>query len=502
MTLWQDIRYGERLLRKSPGFAVTAVLTLALGIGATTAIFSMVDALLWKPIALPRLDSLAMVVQAIPGEPGHWDSLPYADLEDARRESNSLQDMATWQQGMANIVGASGEPERAIQALVSANFFAILGVQPVLGRGFQEGEDQPGREREVVLSDRLWHRRFAANPAIIGKTIRLDDQNFVVTGVMPASFDFPLAVELWTPHAFTPEQRANRRGESLVAAARLKPGRTIEQANAEVDRISARLEKAYPASNKGRRMMSIPIRRFLVESETEQYLTMLLFSVVFVLLIACVNVANLQFARATSRMREVAVRTALGAARWRVVSQLVTESVLLSIAGAALGLLIAWWGLGMMRAGMPPEIQRYILGWNEIQLDGRTLLFTLMAAVLSGVLAGLAPAWQCSRPNLTDALKEGGRGGHVGRRPAPSAQHPGGRRGRAGGGFAGRRRADGAGIPRPGGERRAARSRNPAHAAHLASPTASITSPSSAPRFSAICWSGSVRSPACAAPPW
>ena len=418
MTLWQDIRYGERLLRKSPGFAVTAVLTLALGIGATTAIFSVVDALLWKPIALPHLETLAVVVQAIPGEPGHWNDLPPADLDDVRRESKSIESLATWQFGMANIVGAGGEPERAMQSLVSANFFTTLGVQPVLGRGFQEGEDQPGREREVVLSDRLWRRRFAADPAIVGKNIRLDDQNFLVTGIMPASFDFPMAAELWTPHAFTPEQRANRRNESLTAAARLKPGRTIEQANAEVDRISARLEQTYPATNKGRRMKSITIRSFLVETETQQYVKMLLYSVIFVLLIACVNVANLQFARATSRLREVAVRTALGAARWRVVSQLVTESVLLSIAGAALGLLIAWWGIGMMRAGMPAEIERYILGWKEIHLDMRTLLFTLVAAVLSGILAGLAPAWQCSRPNLTDALKEGGRGGTSG-----SARH-------------------------------------------------------------------------------
>ncbi len=414
MTLWQDIRYGERLLRKSPGFAATAVLTLALGIGATTAIFSVVDALLLKPIALPNLETLVIVVQAIPGEPRQWDDLPSGDLESVRQEASSVENLSTWQGGMANIVGASGEPERAIQALTSANFFTTLGVQPALGRGFQEGEDQPGREREVVLSDRLWRRRFAADPTIVGKTIRLDDQNFLVIGVMPASFDFPLSAELWTPHAFTPAQRANRRGNNLVAGARLKPGRTIEQATAELDRIAVRLEQAYPASNKSRRMKAMSIREYMVESETRQYLIMLLFSVMFVLLIACVNVANLQFARATGRLREVAVRTALGAGRWRVIAQLVTENILLSIAGAALGLLIAWWGIGMMRAGMPAEIERYILGWKDIQLDTRTLAFTLVAAVASGILAGLAPAWQCSRPNLTDALKEGGRGGTSG----------------------------------------------------------------------------------------
>jgi putative ABC transport system permease protein len=414
MALWQDIRYGERMLRKSPGFAVTAVLTLALGIGATTAVFSVCDSLLWKPIALPHLESLVMVLQRIPDNPNEWDNSAPADLEDVSRESTALDRLATWQGGMANIVGTGGEPERVIQTLTSANFFTTLGVQPVLGRGFQEGEDQPGREREVVLSDRLWRRRFAADPAIVGQTIRLDDQNFLVTGVMPASFDFPMATELWTPHAFTPAQRANRRNQQLEAAARLRPGRTVEQAGAELDRLSVRLEKSYPETNKGRRLMVWPARRFMVDSYTQQYLIMLLGSVIFVLLIACVNVANLQFARATGRLREVAVRTALGASRWRVIAQLVTESVLLSVAGGVLGLLIGTWGMGMMKAGMPPEIERYILGWKDIQLDVRTLLFTLLAAVMSGILAGLAPAWQCSRPNLTDALKEGGRGGSTG----------------------------------------------------------------------------------------
>ena len=414
MNLWQDIRYGERMLRKSPGFAITAVLTLALGIGATTAVFSVCDSLLWKPIAVPHLESLVMVAQRVPGAPNDWNSSSPADLDDVRRESTVLENLATWDRGMANIAGAGGEPERALQALVSANFFTTLGVQPVLGRGFQQDEDQPGREREVVLSDRLWRRRFAADATIVGQNIRLDDQNFLVTGVMPASFDFPMATELWTPLALTPAQRANRRNNQLEAVARLRPGRTLEQAGAELDGIAARLEKSYPDTNKGRRYMAIPARRYMVDSYTQQYVIMLLCSVIFVLLIACANVANLQFARATGRLREVAVRTALGASRWRVITQLVTESLLLSVAGALLGLLIANWGMGMIRGGMPPEIERYILGWKDIQMDARALFFTLVAAVLSGILAGLAPAWQCSRPNLTDALKEGGRGGSTG----------------------------------------------------------------------------------------
>ncbi len=415
MPLFQDVRYGTRLLRKSPGFAATAVLTLALGIGATTAVFSVCDSLLWKPVALPRLESLVTVLQSVPEDPGHWNTATPADLDDVRRESTMFQSLATWQGGMANIAG-SGEPERVLQALVSANFFDVLEVQPAFGRAFQAGEDQPGREREVVLSQRLWKRRFAGSRAVIGQTIRLDDQNYLIIGVMSATFDFPLATEVWTPHALTPAQRASRRANLLEAAARLKPGRTVEQAAAEVDSICARLEQRYPDTNKNRRLMVWPVQRYLVEYETSQYLRMLLGSVLFVLLIACVNVANLQFGRASGRLREVAVRTALGASRGRVITQLVTESILLSLAGAGLGLLIARWGLNLIKGGMPAEIERYILGWKDIQLDGRTLLFTLIAAVCSGILAGLAPAWQCSRPNLTDALKEGGRGSSTGGR--------------------------------------------------------------------------------------
>jgi putative ABC transport system permease protein len=414
MNLWQDIRYGERMLRKSRGFATTAILTLGLGIGATTAVFSVCDSLLWKPINLPHLESLVMVLQRIPDDPNEWNSVSPPDLDDVRRQTTSLESVASWTGGLANIVGSGGEPDRASQTLVSANFFTTLGVQPALGRGFQEGEDQPGRDREVVLSDRLWRRRYAADPGIVGQNIRLDDENFLVTGIMPASFDFPTATELWTPYALTAAQRANRRNNQLVAAARLKPGLTLERAGAELDGLSTRLEASYPDTNKGRRLMVWPARRFMVDSHTQRYLIMLLGSVTFVLLIACVNVANLQFARATGRLREVAVRTALGASRWRVIVQLMTESVLLSLAGAVFGLLIGTWGIGLIKGGMPPEIQRYILGWKDIQLDGRTLLFALVAAVLSGMLAGLAPAWQCSRPNLSDALKEGGRGGSTG----------------------------------------------------------------------------------------
>ena len=415
MGLWNDIRFGARSLRKAPGFTATAILTLALGIGATTAIFSVADAMLWKPVPLPHLESLMLVLQRVPGDPNDWNSVPPADVEDIRQASTSFDSFASWDDGVANIVGPGGEPERVYQILATADFFHVMGVQPAIGRGFQAGEDQPGREREVVLSDKIWRRRFGADPGIVGQNIRLDDQDYQVTGVMPPKFDFPLAADIWTPLALKPEDRASRRFTVLQSIVRLKPGRGVEQAQAELDAIGARLEKLYPDTNKGRRYMAVTAHRYLVGDFSRQYVLMLFGAVVFVLLIACVNVANLQFARALGRVREVALRTALGAARWRLVSQLVAESVMLALAGATLGLLLANWGINMIRTGMPAEVEKYILGWNDIRLDGRTLIFTMAAAVLTGILAGLAPAWQHSRPDLNEALKEGGRASSSGR---------------------------------------------------------------------------------------
>ena len=415
MSLWQDIRFGVRNLRKAPAFAATAAFTIALGIGATTAIFSTCDALLWKPNPLPHLDTLVAVMQSDPGSDNDWEQATPADLDDIRRESTSFASLASWQGGLANIAASGSAPDRVFQALVTANFFDVAGVQPARGRAFQPGEDQLGRQHEVILGDGLWHTQFAADPNIVGRVIRLDDVPYTVTGVMPPGFNFPQATQVWTPMALKPDQQVSRVYQNLQSIARLKPGHTVQQAAAEVDGIARRLEKAWPMSNKNRRFVVWPAIRILVDNYTRQYLVMLLGSVLFVLLIACANVANLQFARATGRLREVAVRRALGASRWRLIAQLVTESTLISVTGAAFGLLIAQWGMRMIRDGMPPEVERFILGWKDIQLDGRALLFTLIAALASGILAGLAPAWQSSHPNLTEALREGGRGASAGR---------------------------------------------------------------------------------------
>ena len=415
MSFWQDVRFGARTLLKSPGFALTAALTMALGIGATTAIFSTCDAMLWRPNPLPHMDTLVMVGQQNPSDARYWDSTTPADTDDIRRASTSFRSMASFEQGLANLAGPGVTPDRVYQALVNANFFDVAGVQPARGRAFQPAEDQPGQDHEVILSDNLWHSRFAADPNIGGRSIRLDDVSYTVVGVMPGTFNFPMGTELWTPMGLTPEQRNSRTAQSLGSIARLTPGRTVDQTAAEVNGIAARLEKAFPESNRNRRFVVWPAMRTLIDYETSQYLVVLLGSVLFVLLIACANVANLQFARATGRLREMAVRRALGASRARLMVQLIVESTLVAFAGAALGLLLAQWGTKMIRDGMPPEVERWVLGFRDIHVDGRALLFTLAAALGSGILAGLAPAWQSSKASLTDALREGGRGASSGK---------------------------------------------------------------------------------------
>ena len=415
MRLFQDVSYAGRILRKMPGFTVTAVTTLAVGIGLTSAVYSVCDALLWKPVGLPHLETLAMVLQAEPGaNADSWTEITPADLDDIRRDSRVMERMATWRGAVGSMVVGGDQPAGILESRVSANFYNAVGVSPFLGRSFAAGEDQPGHDREVILSDEIWKRRFGADPGVLGKTVRLDDREFVITGVMPDSFNFPLATDVWIPDALSPQELSSRRSNMLIGLARVKPGRRIAEASAEVKGIGTRLENSYPDTNRQRRFIVRPAHRFLVNYQREQYLIMLLSSVLFVLLIACVNVANLQFARATGRVREVSLRTALGASRSRIVSQLLTESVLISFLGAGLGLVVAKWAVNMIKLGMPSELQRFVVGWKNIELDSRALVFTLIAAVASGILAGIAPAWQSSHVNLADILKEGGRGGSSG----------------------------------------------------------------------------------------
>ena len=408
MNLWRDVRTGLRSLRKSPGYATTAIATLALGIGATTATFSFCDGLLWKPLPLPHLESLVMIVERVPENPAEWRSLTPADFDDIRRQTSVFSSLAAWDDGSANLVEPGSPPERVGEVSVSANFFDVLGVAPAEGRTFEAGEDQRGREPVVILSHDLWQRRFSGDRAIVGRAIHLNDKTYRVVGVMPAGFHFPKRAQLWIPLTLDAADRGSRTSSEFVGLGRLKRGRAESDAESEIAAIGARLAQQFPAANQGRAFRAMGVQRFLLGEGRRSYLTLLFGAVLFVLLIACANVANLQFARAIGRIREVAVRTALGAGRGRLMAQLLTESVLLALAGGALGLLVASWGLDAWRASLPADAEKNVLGLAAIALDDRALCFTLLAAVASGVLSGLAPAWQWSRPNVYDTLKESG----------------------------------------------------------------------------------------------
>ncbi len=411
MNLWRDVKTGARTLRKSPGYAVTAILTLGLGIGATTATFSFCDGLLWKPLPLPQVESLAMIAQSDPENPAAGRDLTPADFDDIRRQSTSFTGLAAWDDNYANLAEPGSPPERVNSVSVSASFFDVMGVAPARGRAFLPGEDQRGGELLVILSDDLWRRRFGADPAIAGRIVHLNDRSYRVVGVMPPGFQFPKRAQLWTPLTLDASTAQSRTSAEFVAVGRLKPGRPLSDAAREIAAIGARLAQQYPATNQGRAFRVMGVQQFLMGDVRRQYVALLFGAVLFVLLIACANVANLQFARALGRMREVAVRAALGAGRAHLMAQLLTESVLLSLAGGALGLLVASWGLEAFRVSLPQGAGKSMPGLSAIALDNRALLFTLLAALASGILSGLAPAWQWARPNLHDALKERGGAG-------------------------------------------------------------------------------------------
>jgi len=411
----QDIRYAIRALRRNPAVTVAAVVALALGISSNTAMFSLADAFLFKPLALKEPDRLVMLPETRGDHPiaGASNVAP-GNFEDWKRQATSFERMAACQILSYNITG-QGDPEGVLGDRVSSGLFEIVGAQPLMGRVFRPEEDQPEHDQEVILSFGLWQRRYASDAEIIGKSIRLDGRPFSVVGVMPKDYHFPKAAELWTPMAMGDKERTDRGARYMDVVAKLKTGVTTRQAAAEMQIIAKRLAQTYPETNRGWQVRVMPIRDFLVGDLTNTYTWMLLGAVGFVLLIACANVANLQFARATFRAKEIAVRTALGASRWSVVRLLLAESVVLSLVGAAGGIWLAQWDIEMIQAHMPPEIARWVSGWDKISLDGRALLFTMLVAVVAGIISGLAPALESSRPNLNETLKEGVRGSSSGR---------------------------------------------------------------------------------------
>ena len=410
--LFSDFRYGARMMSKAKLFAAIAIVTLAIGIGANTAIFSVIYGVLLRPLPFQEADRLVQIWHTPPQSsfPGvKTFSVSYANFVDWKKQSQTFEQMAITSFAAFNLTGV-GEPEVLRGRYVSPEFFSLLQVSPMLGRTFAPDEDQQGRNHIIVLSNTMWKTRFGSDRGLVGRTVMLDDSPYTVIGVMPPNFHYPDYAEFWAPMSLTDSEKAVRGEHHFMVIGRLKPGADIKAAQAEMDTISRRLEQQYPVDDKGWGAVVVPLKEQMV-GDVRPALLVLLSSVVFVLLIACVNVANLMLAKILDRRKEIAIRNAMGASRGRIIRQVLSESVLMAICGGTLGAVLAYVGVQAIVSYLSDQLPRAA----DITVDWRVLAFTMVVSVAAGLLTGIMPAWRLSNVNVSDALKRGsGRGAETG----------------------------------------------------------------------------------------
>jgi len=407
--LLQDVRYGLRMLAKSPGFTAVAVLALALGIGANTVMFSSIDAMLLHPFAFQDLDRALDVWETVPKQNEQHMAVAPANFRDWAEQAKGIELLSAIRRWDVNLTGKD-MAERLECYQVTANFFPLLGIPAQIGRYVVTDNFGQGRSNVVVLSHGFWQRHFGADPAIAGQSVLLSGEKFTVIGVMPSDFDFPVGAEAWVPLDFSVQEASDRANHSLQVFGRLKAGVSLAKAQDDLEAIADRLGREYPQSNAGHgvRVMGLVDD---ITFGTKQFVGVLMGAAGFVLLLACANVANLLLARVTGRQKEIAVRLALGAGRWQIVRQLIVESTLVSVLGGLAGLLLAVWENDLTRNTIPPFILQHIPGLKHLQADWRVLVFTIAVALLAGILTAVVPALHVSRPDLNEVLKEGARGG-------------------------------------------------------------------------------------------